>query len=387
MRKHLLITALLAIFLSITFQLSAQVGINTDGSQPDPSAGLDVKFSNKGFLPPRMTHVEMNAIPNPASGLIVLCTDCGLNGTAVISVFMNGAWNTIATNCILPSAPTAVAHVPSPTQIIWNWNTVSGATGYKWSTTNNYGTATDMSTAISKTETGLTCNTAYTRYAWAYSACGNSTAVTLTQTTSVCPPTCGTPMTDARDGKTYNTVLIGTQCWMAQNLNIGTKVLGSANQTNNGIIEKYCYNDDENNCAVYGGLYQWDEAMQYSTTEGVKGICPTGWHLPTDAEWTTLTTFLGGESIAGGKMKEAGLTHWASPNTGATNSSGFTALPGGDRDGNGGFYDLAYGAIFWSSSQYDPTIALFRALFFSVESVYRGGTNKTTGRSSRCVQD
>jgi len=70
-------------------------------------------------------------------------------------------------------------------------------------------------------------------------------------------------------------------------------------------------------CNVYGGLYQWDEAMQYSTTVGVQGICPTGWHLPADSEWTTLTTFLGGEIIAGGKMKEAGLAHWASPNTGA----------------------------------------------------------------------
>ena len=79
---------------------------------------------------------------------------------------------------------------------------------------------------------------------------------------------------------------------MAENLNVGTRISGSSNQTNNSIIEKYCYDDLEANCNTYGGLYQWDEAMQYSATEGVKGICPTGWHLPTDAEWTTLADFL-----------------------------------------------------------------------------------------------
>jgi len=194
-------------------------------------------------------------------------------------------------------------------------------------------------------------------------------------------------MTDTRDGKTYNTVLIGTQCWMAQNLNVGTKIAGSSNQTNNDIIEKYCDNDDENNCNIYGGLYQWDEAMQYSTTEGVKGICPTGWHLPTDAEWTTLTTFLGGDGIAGGKMKEAGTTHWSAPNTGATNSSGFTALPGDYRSGGGNFYYLTYGAYFWSSSQYDAAHAWDRYLSYGDEDVYRSYYTKAGGWSARCVRN
>ena len=199
---------------------------------------------------------------------------------------------------------------------------------------------------------------------------------------------CGTPMSDARDGKTYNTVLIGTQCWFAQNLNVGTKVLGSVNQTNNSIIEKYCYNDDDANCAIYGGLYQWDEAMQYSTTEGVKGICPTGWHLPTDAEWTTLTTFLGDENIAGGKMKEAGTAHWLSPNTGATNSSGFTALPGGFRNDDGGYFgSLTYSAYFWSSSQSAAPTAWTRHLRYDFEVVSWPNHYKTYGFTGRCVQD
>jgi uncharacterized protein (TIGR02145 family) len=119
---------------------------------------------------------------------------------------------------------------------------------------------------------------------------------------------------------------------MAENLNVGTKINSTSDgqlQTDNEILEKYCYNNDIANCNIYGGMYEWNEAMQYDTTEGAQGICPDGWHIPTDAEWTTLTTFLGGESVAGGKMKEAGFAHWYSPNTGATNESGFTGLPGG----------------------------------------------------------
>jgi uncharacterized protein (TIGR02145 family) len=197
---------------------------------------------------------------------------------------------------------------------------------------------------------------------------------------------CGNPLTDIRDGKIYNTVLIGTQCWFAQNLNVGVRIDVSLSQTNNGIFEKYCYNDDENNCTVYGGLYQWNEAMQYSTTEGVEGICPTSWHLPSNAEWTSLTTFLGGLAIAGGKMKEAGLTHWYPPNTGATNSSGITALPGGISD-NGDFYYITNFAFFWSSSLYDATYALGPALSFNNGEVYPNMMNKTDGVSVRCLKD
>nr|NQU92552.1 hypothetical protein [Bacteroidota bacterium] len=155
------------LFLAVTSV--AQVGINTDGSLPDPSAILDAKSTSMGFLPPRMTHAELNAIPNPAEGLIVYCTDCGITGTGAFFGYINGTWNTFL-SCIPPATPITGTHVPSATQIVWNWNTVSGATGYKWNTTNDYGSAEDMGTAITKTETGLTCNTAYTRYAWAYNA-------------------------------------------------------------------------------------------------------------------------------------------------------------------------------------------------------------------------
>ncbi|MEI7982298.1 MAG: FISUMP domain-containing protein [Bacteroidota bacterium] len=175
---------------------------------------------------------------------------------------------------------------------------------------------------------------------------------------------------------------------MAQNLNIGTMVPGNIEQTNHTSIEKYCYNNDEANCTVYGGLYQWDNMMQWSASPGAKGICPTDWHLPTDGEWTLLTTFLGGESVAGGKMKEVGTAHWASPNLGATNESGFTALPIGYRNSVGNFYDLTANAFFWTSSQFDATNAWYRYLGYNYEGVYRiSSGDKTTGFSTRCIHD
>ena len=96
---------------------------------------------------------------------------------------------------------------------------------------------------------------------------------------------CG-PFIDARNNKLYQTILIGEQCWMKENLNIGEIINGTQEQTNNSIIEKYCHDNIGTNCDIYGGLYQWDEVMQYLTNEGVQGICPQGWHIPTDAEWT-----------------------------------------------------------------------------------------------------
>ena len=288
----------------------------------------------------------------------------------------------------LPASPTSGTQVPSQTQIIWNWNTVSGVTGYKWNTTNNYATATDMGTSTSTTETGLTCNTAYTRYVWAYNTC-TSLPATLTQTTSDC---CGLPITDARDNKVYNTVMIGTQCWMAQNLNIGIKIIGSNYQADNGIIEKYCYDNLETNCNIYGGLYQWNEMMQYVTTAGVQGICPTGWHLPTDGEWTILTTYLGGQVNAGGKMKstgtiEAGTGLWHDPNYGATNISGFSAVPGGILFYSNTFAYVGDDGAWWSSSVIDSSNAWWWFMSYNTVIVSRGNNLKINGFSVRCVRN
>ena len=148
---------------------------------------------------------------------------------------------------------------------------------------------------------------------------------------------------------------------------------------------------------MYGGLYQWNEMMQYTTTPGVQGICPIGWHLPTDEEWCTMTTYLdatvncmeydlSGTTI-GGKLKETGLTHWISPNAGATNESGFTALGAGSRDNYGNFYGLFYNTEFWSSSEYSSEGGIGRFLSYGSSDIFRFYDLKTSGFSLRCVRN
>jgi uncharacterized protein (TIGR02145 family) len=205
---------------------------------------------------------------------------------------------------------------------------------------------------------------------------------------------CGMPYTDIRDNRIYNTVLIGTQCWFRQSLNFGTRIDGASNQTNNGIIEKYCYNDDESYCDQYGGLYQWDELMNYTSSSntnpsGRQGICPAGWHLPSDSEWGFLASYLGGAAVAGGLMKEGGLVHWQSPNTGATNYSGFTGLPAGIMAGGGVFTSIQTHASFWSTYESGavPANSYVRLLIYNSTVATSGTITKTTGRSGRCLKD
>ena len=197
---------------------------------------------------------------------------------------------------------------------------------------------------------------------------------------------CGQPFTDSRDGQVYNTVQIGYQCWMAENLNIGTMINSSITPTNNGEIEKYCYDNNPANCEEYGGLYQWDEMMEYSTIQFSQGICPTGWHVPGEEDLVTLSDFLGGDDIAGGKMKEEGTIHWDPPNTGATNSSGFTALPGGYNNINGYFYYLGSSCRFWSSSETSNVFALNGRLFYQNTNFLHSSLNKLNGYSVRCIR-
>jgi uncharacterized protein (TIGR02145 family) len=203
-----------------------------------------------------------------------------------------------------------------------------------------------------------------------------------------CP---GTPSV-SYGGNAYGTVQIGTQCWIAQNLNIGTQIDGAILQTNNSMIEKYCYNNLEANCAVYGGLYQWDELMNYtvssnSNPSGRKGICPTGWHIPGDSEWTQLIAFLGGEWESG-KMKETGTAHWSFPNVGATNSSGLTALPGGQHYSNSTFDALTHYGHFWSATEQSSINGWSFLMSWSNTVVFRiSDSVKADGLSVRCIKD
>jgi uncharacterized protein (TIGR02145 family) len=201
------------------------------------------------------------------------------------------------------------------------------------------------------------------------------------------PFTCGDPFTDPRNEQTYNTVQIGDQCWMVENLNIGERINGFHEMTNNGVIEKYCYDNDPANCDEYGGLYQWNEIMQYVTDTATQGICPEAWYIPTDCDFTIITDFLGGESVAGGKMKETGTAHWWPPNAGATNESGFTALPGSYRSTSGLFYYLGYNGYWWSSTAYSSPSAWIRGMCSGFVNVSRLSSDKADGFSVRCLRD
>ena len=178
-----------------------------------------------------------------------------------------------------------------------------------------------------------------------------------------CPGTL--TITDPRDGQVYPTVQIGTLCWLQRNMNY---------QTGNS----WCYDNNSSNCNTYGRLYDWETALR---------ACPSGWHLPSDKECTKLTEFLGGGNVAGGKLKESGKTHWQSPNIGASNSSGFTALPGGLRYYDGDFDSHTSVANFWSSSQVSEATAWYWALICSGDYVYRFNYGKEGGFSARCLQD
>ena len=230
---------LLQIFAGVLFMMSvqsagAQLCISTDESVADASAILDAKSTEKGFLPPRLTTIQRDAIGTPAEGLIIY----NYNHKA-LELFNGKVWSPLSGGFL-----------------------------------------------------------------------------------------CGISQVADADGNTYNTTLIGEQCWLAENLNTGSMIDVTVHSSNNSTIERYCLLNVADSCGQYGGLYKWDEMMAYETEEGAQGICPVGWHIPTYDEWETLVTYLGGWNDASNKLREAGTRHWSIGNTG-TNTSGFTALPSG----------------------------------------------------------
>ena len=202
----------------------------------------------------------------------------------------------------------------------------------------------------------------------------------------------GQPITD-KEGNSYKTVYIGKQQWMAENLksskdNDGTSIpyITDAGQWENNTTGAWCYYDNNAaNNAKYGKLYNWYAVSK--TTNGNKNICPTGWHVPSDNEWKVLTDYLGGVTVAGGKMKEAGITNWNSPNTDATNTSLFTGLPGGLRGSIGSYNAIGYYGYWWSSTEYNTGNAWHRNLSTNNGNAYRDGNSKRNGFSVRCLRD
>ena len=270
---------------------------------------------------------------------------------------------------------------------------LSTAVTFEYGTTTSYGTVINASPniitgnniqSVSASLSGLTTGTTYHFRVKAVNSLGTSLGADLTFV-----PTGASPVVDI-DGNSYSVVNIGTQTWMAENLRT-TKYNDNSNipiVTANAdwvalTSPAYCwYNNDESTYkSPYGALYNW-----YAVNSGK--LCPAGWHVPSNTEFTVLTDYLGGISVAGGKLKETGNTKWASPNTGATNETGFGGVPGGQRDEAGIFIAFSMNSIFWSSTPYNIYKPWYRSLSYAAGSVFEGnGSLNIRGFSVRCIKD
>ncbi|OFX43009.1 MAG: hypothetical protein A2046_08780 [Bacteroidetes bacterium GWA2_30_7] len=363
-----------------------------------PDSAYYMFSEREGFRVTFLTKTERDSIVNPAKSSIIFNTS-----DSCLQIFL-GYWESIwctSLNCIAPvvlSNPiTTTAIAPgnatfiatfAGTRINYYWQeSIDGGT--TWHALGDGGTSPHYEGANNDTLviTSITTNQDQYMYrCYAYNTCGNAT------TNSATLNSCGAQLVDIRDGQSYNTILIGSQCWMAENLDIG--LLIEANQENNAVIEKYCYDDDTVNCNLYGGLYTWNEMMEYGTSDNgnpgtTQGVCPTGWHLPTQSEWDELVALLGGTTVAGGKMKEAGLIHWYTPNTGGFNQSGFTARGGGYRIGMWNFTYLHLDGRFWSSTEWDSNSGKYYLLKYNNDDISVNPQSDKDGRafSVRCIKD
>jgi uncharacterized protein (TIGR02145 family) len=324
------------------------------------------------------------------------------SGSSGVTRYHNYVRYGFSVRCLQDAAPTvdtdAASSVTETTATLNATITVTGgaavsATGFKYATNSALTTPTDIagsgtSSPFTGSLTGLTASTQYWAVSYATNSVGTSYGDTITFTTRA-PFTCGTS-TLTYDGHAYTTVLIGSQCWFKENLrndnyNDGTAILGNLNNstwtsTTSGAQTVYDQGgaNEASNLTTYGRLYNW-----YAVTNAA-GLCPTGWHVPTDAEWTALETHLGGASGAGAAMKASSSD---SPAWNGTNSSVFSALPGGYRTyDNGNFANLGNYGDWWSSSP-SGSHAWNRNLFSGSSGVTRYHNYVRYGFSVRCLQD
>lgn len=234
--------------------------------------------------------------------------------------------------------------------------------------------------SYASTITSLTPNTTYYVRAYAVNAVGTSYGDEISFATYA--------VMDI-DGNGYYSVIIGTQVWMTANLKVttyrnGDPIPNVAHGEAWGSLTSgaYCdYNNEASNSATYGRLYNW-----YAVSDP-RNVAPPGWHVATQTEWNTLVGFLGGDDVAGGKLKETGITHWQSPNTGATNVTGFTALPGGARGFQNIYANLGTDDSWWTATENDAATAFGRYVVFSTTSCHWYSVGKENGSHIRCVKD
>jgi uncharacterized protein (TIGR02145 family) len=280
------------------------------------------------------------------------------------------------TSGIAPQSIHFTAHTNMNNPIMWQWSFGDGST---------FSGSDAREVDVTYTQTGD-----FTVILQVFNDQGMKTA---TKTNYIHIRNCPSTVSDA-EGNIYETIKIGGQCWMKENLNTGTRIDGKFFQLNNGQVEKYCYNNSNSNCDIFGGLYTWAELMNYSQTEETQGICPDGWHIPGAYEFSRLSSFIGPDP--GTKMKEEGFDHWNSDNTNATNSSGFTAYGGGyyvkDWDEYSFKEKKAFGVFTTSSLNYDSTCIEIISLtsghsWISAFPVIEVSDDMNYAVSVRCVQD
>ncbi|MDD3878364.1 MAG: FISUMP domain-containing protein, partial [Bacteroidales bacterium] len=255
--------------------------------------------------------------------------------------------------------------------------------GFCWGTTtapdtnnskNNLGALSNLA-SFTGTITGLDLNTTY--YVRSYIA--NETHIAFGKE-FILKAVCGGETEISYESQSYKIVPIGNQCWMAKNLNVGTYVESTSsyypqsNVSNNSFVEKYCYDNNTTNCDNFGGLYDWNEMMHYTQNEGTKGICPNGWHIPSNSEWEQLVQYLGGYSVAGGKLKPL-------------NPHQFDALMGGYRLSNGSFVESGLGIRFWSSSINSEGLPFYRYIADNSNAILNKNYNKSGAFHIRCIKN
>jgi len=200
-------------------------------------------------------------------------------------------------------------------------------------------------------------------------------------------------MTDSRDSRKYKVITIGTQVWTAENMNYGKQINSDKVALKNGVVEKFCYNDDPEYCEMLGGLYTWNEMMRYSKSDELvrgetQGICPDGWHIPTADEWKILADYLGGEMVAGNRMKN--YEYWPAPEGASQihlDLSGFSAYPAGRMDMAGESYYLGKATSYWSATKNSWNNAWHRTITSRGSGLYRNSGNVGYRFSVRCVKD
>ena len=272
-----------------------------------------------------------------------------------------------------------------------NFTVTEGSVSYATATTDTNGKAS-VNWTLGSTFDSQTLNVTAFKLDGFTSLTGSPLTFTATGTT---------PLVTDYDGNTYNTVGIGDQIWMAEDLKVthfpdGTPI---TNVTSNSIwgdydftAKRYCFYNNNSN-TDYGALYTGIAAMNgegnsSANPSGVQGVCPDGWHIPSASEWDQLVSYLGGINVAGGKLKETGTTHWNSPNTSATNESGFTALPGGRRLFDGGaFAGLGESGSWWTTTEDEYGGSIIMILSYDNDDVSISGAYSPSGKSVRCVMD